>query len=70
MRFIFLPHLTSASMLPGETGDPEIASFQLNAAYFSPKEHETVKNITWSELNHPSLSKRLSRRQTGTRKGA
>jgi len=25
---------------------------------FSPKKHETQSNITWSELNHPSLSKR------------
>ena len=30
--FIFPPHLTSASALPGETGNPEIASFRLNAA--------------------------------------
>jgi len=27
---------------------------------FSPKTRNTVKNITWSELNHPSLSKRLT----------
>jgi len=25
--FIFTPHLTSASALPGETGSPEIAFF-------------------------------------------
>jgi len=25
---------------------------------FAPKTRNTVKNITWSELNHPSLSKR------------
>jgi len=24
------------------------------------QKHETVKNITWSELNHPLLSKRSS----------
>jgi len=24
---------------------------------FLPKKHKTLKNITWSELNHPSLSK-------------
>jgi len=58
MYFVFSPHLTSASALPEETGNPEIASFHLNAACFFPKKHETVKNITWSELNHPSLSKR------------
>ena len=55
----FPPHLTSASALPGETGNPEIASFHLNAAcFFIKKTRNTVKNITWSELNHPSLSKR------------
>jgi len=32
--FICPPHLTSASALPGETGNPEIASFHLNAACF------------------------------------
>ena len=31
MHFIFLPHLTGASALPGEAGNPEIASFHLNA---------------------------------------
>jgi len=56
--FIFSPHLTSASALPGETGNPEIAYFHLNAACFFTKKHETVKNITWSELNHPWLSER------------
>ena len=61
MYFIFPPHLTSASALPGETGNPETASFHLNAACFSTKKNRnTVKNITWSELNHPSLSKRSS----------
>jgi len=32
MYFIFSPHLTNAAALPGETGNPEIASFHLNAA--------------------------------------
>jgi len=41
MYFIFLPHLTSASALPGETENPKIASFPLNAVYFLPKTHET-----------------------------
>jgi len=41
MYFIFPPHLTSASALPGETGNQEIASFHLNAAYFFTKKHET-----------------------------
>jgi len=38
--FIFPPHLTA---LPGETGNPEIAYFHLNAACFFTKKHETVK---------------------------
>ena len=42
-----------------ETGNPEIASFHLNAACFFTKKHETIKNITCLELNHPSLSKQL-----------
>ena len=58
--FSFPPHLTSASALPGETGNPKIASFHLNAACFFTQKHETVTNITWSELNHPSLSTRSS----------
>ena len=38
---IFPAHLTSASVLPGETGNPEIESFHLNAACFFAKKHET-----------------------------
>jgi len=60
MYFTFPQHLTSASALHGETGNLEIAFFRLNAACFFTKKQETVKNITWSELNHPSLSKRSS----------
>ena len=73
MYFIFPPHLTSASALPGETRNPEIASFHLYATCLFTKKHKTVKNITWSELNHPSPSKRstgCTRHQTGPRKGA
>jgi len=43
MYFIFSPHLTNASALPGETGNPEIASFHLNAACFSPKNERQLK---------------------------
>jgi len=46
MYFIFPPHLTSASALPGETGNPKIASFHLNAACFFNKKHETQLKIT------------------------
>jgi len=42
MYFIFPPDLTSASALPGETGNPEIASFHLNVACFCTIKHETV----------------------------
>ena len=34
MYFIFPPHLTCASALRGETGNPKIAYFYLNAACF------------------------------------
>jgi len=46
MYFIFQPHLTSASALPGETGNPEIASFHLNAACSFTKKHETHFKIS------------------------
>jgi len=46
MHFIFPPHLTSASALPGETGNPEIAAFHLNAAFFFTKKHETQLKIS------------------------
>jgi len=71
MCFIFPPHITSASTLPGETGNPEIASFHLNAACFFAKKTKhsleyhlvraeppfTVREIDWVH-------------QTGPRKGA
>jgi len=38
--------ITSASALPGETGNPEIASFHLNAACFFTKKHETQLKIS------------------------
>jgi len=56
--FIFPPHRTSASALPGKTGNPEIVFFHLNAAWFFTKNTKHIKNITWAQLNHPSLSKR------------
>jgi len=40
MYFIFPPQLTSTSALPGETGNPEIASFHSNAACFFIKKHK------------------------------
>jgi len=67
MYFIFPPHLTSASALPGETGSPEIASFHLNAACFFTKNTKqlkkyhlvraepsfTVKTIEWEHQTRP-----------------
>jgi len=44
--FIFVPPLTSASVLPGETENPEIASFHLNAACFFTKKDETQLKIS------------------------
>jgi len=71
MCFIFPPYLTSASALPEETGNPEIAPFHLNAACFFNKNTQntltyhpvtaeppfTVKTIDWVH-------------QPGPRKGA
>jgi len=39
------------------TGNPESAFFHLNAACFTKKTQNTVKNITSSELNNSSVSK-------------
>jgi len=41
--FIFPPYRTSAFALPGETGNPEIAFFHLNAACFLPKTRNIKK---------------------------
>jgi len=38
MYFVFRPHLTCASALPGETGNPKIAPFHLNV--------DTIKHTT------------------------
>jgi len=46
MYFIFPPHLTSASALPEETGNPEIASVHLTVACFFTKKHETQLKIS------------------------
>jgi len=46
MYFIFAPHLTSASALPGETGNPEIVSFHLNTACLFTKKQETQLKIS------------------------
>jgi len=48
MYFVFPPHLTIASALPGETGNPEMASFHLNAACFFNKKHAPHKTYEGS----------------------
>jgi len=61
MYFIFPHHLTSASALPGETGNMEIASFHLNDACFTVFFTRNTRNALKYHLvaaNHPSLSKR------------
>jgi len=43
MHITFPSHLTSASAPPGETGNPEIASFHLNdTCFFTKKTRNTV----------------------------
>jgi len=42
MYFIFPPHLTGASALAGETGNPEIA-FSLKCCMFLPKTRNALK---------------------------
>jgi len=46
MYFIFPPHLNIASTLPGETRNPETASFHLNAACLFTKKHKTQLKIS------------------------
>jgi len=41
--FIIPPHLTSASALPGERENPEIASFHLNVACFLPETRDMLE---------------------------
>jgi len=71
MYFIFPLHLTGASALPGETGNPEIASFHLNAACFFTKKHETQLKIHLVRAEAPFTVKTIDwEHQTGPRKGA
>jgi len=70
MYFIVPTHLTIASALPGETENPEIASFQLNAACFLPKSAKQLKyHLVRPE--QPFTVKTIDCvHQTGPRKGA
>jgi len=69
MYFTFPPHLTCVSALPGESGNPKIAPFHLNAACFLPKTIRntlkyhlvtaeppfTVKTIDWMHQTGPRI---------------
>jgi len=69
--FIFPLHLISASALPGETGNPEIVSFHLNAACFFAKKHETQLKYHLIRAEPPFTVKTIDWvHQTGPRKGA
>jgi len=72
MYFIFPPHLTSASALPEETGNPEIASFHLNTAcFFIKKTRNTVKKYHPVRAEPAFTVKTIDWvHQTGPRKGA
>jgi len=70
MYFILPAHLTI--MLTWETGNPEISSFHLNAAYFFTKKHETqFKKYHLVRAEPPLTVKTIDWvHQTGPRKGA
>jgi len=71
MYFIFSPHLTNASALPGKTGNLEIASFHLNAACFSPKNTKHSLKYHLVRAEPPFTVKTIDCvHQTGPRKGA
>jgi len=70
MYFTLPPHITCAFTPPGETGNPTIASFHLNAACFLPKKNTrnklkyhldtaeppfTVKTIDWMHQTGPGI---------------
>ena len=70
---LYLPtHLTCASALPGETGNPKIASFHLNAACFFTKKHESQLKIYHLVRAEPPFTVKTIDwvHQTGPRKGA
>ena len=72
MYFVFPPHITNASALPGETGNPEIMSFHLNVACFLPQKH-TKYTLKYHVVRaEPSLTVTTIDwvYQTGPRKGA
>ena len=62
--------IASASALPAETGNPEIASFHLSAACFFTKKYETVLKYQLVRAEPPFAVKTIDwMHQTGPRKG-
>jgi len=72
MYFTFPPHLTSASALPGKTGNPEIASFHLNAArFFTKNTKHSLNKYHLVRAEPPFAVKTIDWvQQTGPRNGA
>jgi len=72
MYFIFPPHLTSASALPGEPVNAEIAPFHLNDACFFAKKntkHSLKCHLVRAEPPFAVIAIEWEH-QTGPRKGA
>jgi len=66
MYFIFPPHLSIASALPGETGNPEMLH-----AFLPKKKHETQLKYHLVKAEQPFTVKMIDWvHQTGSRKGA
>jgi len=55
--FIFPPHLTSASALPGETESQKLRVFtSMINVFLTTNTQNNIHSITWSQLYHPSFS--------------
>ena len=59
--FIFPHHLTNASALPGETGNPEMVSFHLNTCLFFTKNTFLKYHLVTAEL--PLTVKMIDRKE-------
>jgi len=71
MYFIFPPHMTNASALPGDTGNPEIASFHLNAACFFYQKTQNIVRYHLVRAEPPFTVITIDWvHHTGPRKGA
>jgi len=71
MHFIFPPHLSGASTLPGETGNPEIAPFHLNVACLVTKNTKHCLKYHLARAEPPFTVRAIDYlHQTGPRKGA